>query len=95
MQHCPDDSDYVSSYSRSQRLVELLHVEVVMLTNMVGKGEIDEDLADETKDEAGKYGEIKSVNCVEVRRTATENMACMGDTQMYKDTFSRVALEVV
>ena len=66
MQHCPDDSDYVSSYSRSQRLVELLHVEVVMLTNMVGKGEIDEDLADETKDEAGKYGEIKSVNCVDV-----------------------------
>merc|ERR1712118_499996 len=39
---------------------------VVMLTNMVGKGEIDEDLADETKDEAGKYGEIKSVKCVEV-----------------------------
>jgi splicing factor 45 len=39
---------------------------VVMLTNMVGKGEIDEDLADETKDEAGKYGEIKSVNCVDV-----------------------------
>ena len=68
---------------------------VVMLTNMVGKGEIDEDLADETKDEAGKYGEIKSVKCVEVRRTATENMACMGDTQMCKDTFSRVALEVV
>jgi len=39
---------------------------VVMLTNMVGKGEIDEDLADETKDEATKYGEIKSVHCVEV-----------------------------
>merc|ERR1719421_2663265 len=39
---------------------------VVMLTNMVGKGEIDEDLADETKDEAGKYGEIKSVKCVDV-----------------------------
>ena len=76
-------------------LVQIAFVEVVMLTNMVGKGEIDEDLADETKDEAGKYGEIKSVKCVEVRRTATENMACMGDTQMCKDTFSRVALEVV
>jgi splicing factor 45 len=47
---------------------------VVMLTNMVGKGEIDEDLADETKDEASKYGEIKSVNCVEVPN-APDNQA--------------------
>lgn len=35
---------------------------VVLLTNMVGPGEVDEDLEPETKEECGKYGEV--VKCV-------------------------------
>lgn len=35
---------------------------VVLLTNMVGPGEVDDDLEPETKEECGKYGEV--VRCV-------------------------------
>merc|ERR1719421_154630 len=39
---------------------------VLLLTNMVGRGDVDEDLADETADEAKKYGKIEEVKVMEV-----------------------------
>merc|ERR1719421_388017 len=38
---------------------------VLLLTNMVGRGDVDEDLADETADEAKKYGKIEEVKVME------------------------------
>merc|ERR1740121_1902091 len=32
---------------------------VLLLNNLVGKGEVDEDLEEETAEEAGKYGKLK------------------------------------
>merc|ERR1719469_1225203 len=32
---------------------------VLLLNNMVGRGEVDEDLEEETAEEAGKYGKLK------------------------------------
>lgn len=43
---------------------------VLLLTNMVGRGEIDEDLEEETKDEAAKYGEITHVKALEIPAVA-------------------------
>lgn len=39
---------------------------VVMLRNMVGPGQVDEDLEDEVANECSKYGQVQSVMIFEV-----------------------------
>ena len=39
---------------------------VVLLRNMVGPGQVDEDLEDEVANECSKYGQVKSVMIFEV-----------------------------
>lgn len=48
----------------SKKITEMMRnpTRVVLLTNMVGPGEVDDDLEPETKEECGKYGEV--VKCV-------------------------------
>mmetsp|Transcript_48723 Transcript_48723/g.104398 ORF Transcript_48723/g.104398 Transcript_48723/m.104398 type:complete len:331 (-) Transcript_48723:107-1099(-) len=36
---------------------------ILLLTNLVGKGEVDDDLADETAEEAKKYGNLDASGC--------------------------------
>lgn len=40
---------------------------IVLLTNLVGAGEVDEDLQEETAEEAGKYGPLKKCTIKEVQ----------------------------
>jgi hypothetical protein len=43
--------------------------EIVLLTNMVGPGEVDDTLQHETADECGKYGKVERCLIFEVRAT--------------------------
>lgn len=47
-----------SDHESKEKITQMLKTptKVVLLTNMVGAGEVDEDLEPETKDECGKYG---------------------------------------
>lgn len=54
-----------------QSITEILRAptKVVLLRNMVGPGEVDDDLEPETKEECGRYGEVVSSNLREPRST--------------------------
>uniref|UniRef100_A0A3B3BYU0 Splicing factor 45 n=1 Tax=Oryzias melastigma TaxID=30732 RepID=A0A3B3BYU0_ORYME len=54
----------IGDASESNPLTEILKnpTKVVLLRNMVGRGEVDEDLEGETKEECEKYGKV--VKCV-------------------------------
>lgn len=60
----PPPSSSTSQAPSSPDITELMKnpTKVVLLTNMVGPGEVDEDLEPETKEECSKYGEV--VKCV-------------------------------
>lgn len=45
---------------------------VVLLTNMVGRDEVDEDLEEETTEEAGKYGRLAACKIVEILGVSEE-----------------------
>lgn len=49
--------------AEEQSITEILKnpTKVVLLRNMVGPGEVDEELEPETKEECGRYGEVVSV----------------------------------
>uniref|UniRef100_A0A8C4SDT2 Splicing factor 45 n=1 Tax=Erpetoichthys calabaricus TaxID=27687 RepID=A0A8C4SDT2_ERPCA len=59
-----DKCEYSSKKSEGNPLTEILKypTKVVLLRNMVGSGEVDEDLESETKEECEKYGKV--VKCV-------------------------------
>merc|ERR1712176_486747 len=40
---------------------------VILLNNLVGAGEVDEDLEEETAEEAGKYGKLKKCVVKEIK----------------------------
>ena len=48
--------------AEEQNITEILRAptKVVLLRNMVGPGEVDDDLEPETKEECGRYGEVVS-----------------------------------
>lgn len=62
-----DKADDAAPPAKRARRKDLGHpTRVVLLTNMVGAGEVDEELAAETTDEAGKYGKIRGCKILEV-----------------------------
>mmetsp|Transcript_16210 Transcript_16210/g.35196 ORF Transcript_16210/g.35196 Transcript_16210/m.35196 type:complete len:307 (-) Transcript_16210:30-950(-) len=47
----------------AKRLRPSAPTRILLLTNLVGKGEVDDDLAEETAEEARKYGELDGKGC--------------------------------
>merc|ERR1712147_395259 len=45
----------------------------LLLLNLVGKGEVDEDLKDETAEEAAKYGKVLECRVMEVPNAADDS----------------------
>lgn len=56
-------SGAIQPAAEEQSITEILKnpTKVVLLRNMVGPGEVDEELEPETKEECGRYGEVVRV----------------------------------
>merc|ERR1712203_787402 len=53
--------------ARAAKVAKLTTTRVVLLTNLVGAGDVDEDLEEETADEAKKYGTLKKCTIKEIK----------------------------
>ena len=63
---------------------------VVLLRNMVGRGEVDDDLEPETKEECSKYGEV--IKCIIFELTG-DNIADEDAVRIFIE-FKRVELAI-
>ena len=63
---------------------------VVLLRNMVGRGEVDDDLEPETKEECSKYGEV--IKCIIFELTG-DNIADEDAVRIFIE-FKRVELPI-